>query len=476
MSTAAAARLSHRRLLIFLGVAQLCLAAVVVLAQAKFLYAADDQSSPAGVYELASQVFVALFALGVGVAGRGSFETRAPLLALGAVFAAIVGHELIYWSVETEIEDWTALALWVAASLALVVVSRSRKLTRVAGLLLAVAAVAKLAAIGVDIADDGSFAEAPTDPALSWTYLLSTALSAAALQLGFLHLASRPDGSLAERLGFSREHGFGARVAGVIADVRYRAWTRANPGKTYGDYYGARLSARLEKGGRHRTLGAVARRDGTDGAARRWEQAEFSKRGTSHRDWFFSRGVEPNMRCVDYGCGSLRVGQHFIRRLDAGNWFGLDVVDRFWRDGLTLIEPGTLAEKRPAFAVIGPEGLAEAAARRPDLVYSTAVMQHVPPGELSLYVRNLAWIGGAVACANFKRMTITRRIGPNAWAHSTEDVAYAVEAAGGGLAYAFEDDGAEPGEDFFRATLVMARDPAALSRWVRRPLAGYGSA
>ncbi|MFC3695280.1 hypothetical protein ACFOWB_23910 [Chenggangzhangella methanolivorans] len=469
---------SHRRLLIVLGLAQLALAAVVVAAQAYFVYAADDQSSPAGLYEVASQIFVALFALGVGIAGRGSFETRAPLLAVGAVFAAIVAHEIIYWRVETALEDWSALGLWVAASLALVFVSRRRRLSRAAALLLAVAAVSKLAAIGADIADEGSFAEAPSLAALSWTYLLSTALSAAALQLGFLHLASRPVGSLAERLGFSREHGVGAHVAGVIADMRYKAWARANPGKNYGDYYGARLSARLARGGRHRTLGAVARPVEAGEDARRWAAEEFAGRGLSHRDWFFARGVEPSMVCVDYGCGSLRVGQHFIRRLAAGNWFGLDVVDRFWKDGLTLIEPETIAEKRPGFATIGPEGLAKAEALRPDLVYSTAVMQHVPPAELSVYVGNLARIAGesGVVCANFKRMAATRRIGPNAWALSAAEVARAVEAAGEGSSFVIEDDGAEPGEDFAKATLVMARDPAALGRWARRPLPGYGFA
>ncbi len=452
---------------------QCALAIVVVAAQFWFLFPAEEQDSPAGVYEIANMVFVAGFSIAVGLAGKGSWKTRAPLLAVGAAFAGITIYEFASWDVESWFEDWVALGMWAAASIALVFVSRRRKLPAFAATLLAVAAFSRGAALLSDLADDGSLGFTASELPLSWTYVIGTALSAAAVQLGILHLAGRPGAHAEQRFGLSREHGLGARLAGFIADVRYRAWSRANPGKTYGDYYGARLSARLEKGGSHKTLGAVAHWDRlkTD-EARDWALREFAERGSGHRDWFFSRGVTPGMSCVDYGCGSLRIGQHFIRRLDAGNYFGLDVVDKFWRDGLTLIEPETLAEKRPAFAVIRPEGLAEAAARKPDLVYSTAVLQHVPPAELKLYFRNLASIAGeGVVCANFKRMERTTRIGPNAWAHAAGEIADAARAAAPGFAIAIEDDGAKDGEDFAKATLVMARDAGALSKWVLTPLA-----
>ncbi|WP_164919449.1 class I SAM-dependent methyltransferase [Hansschlegelia zhihuaiae] len=456
------------RLLLFGAGAQLLVLATIVAAQFHFVFPAEEQSSPAGVYELANLVLVAVFGLGAGLLGGGTRAQRAPLIAVGAMFAAVAAYEILYWDVETWGEDWGALALWTLASLALFALSRSRRLPAFASALLGVAALAKFVALGADIADDGGLALDAADLAESWTYVVGTALSGAAAQLGVLFVARQAGG-----LSWSSERGVGARLAGALADARFAAWRRAHPGKTYGDYYGHRLSARLARGGSHKTLGAKVHRPGDAGAAaRRYATEQFAQRGARHRDWFFSRGVTPDMSCVDYGCGSLRIGQHFIRRLEPGRWMGLDVVEAFYRDGLALIEPETVAEKRPEFAVISPEGLEAAKARRPDLVYSTAVLQHVPPGELGVYLGNLAALieGGGVAVANFKHTRKLVRIGPNAWSHEAERIVAAAAEADPWLAVAIEDDGQDADEDFARATLVMSRDRAALAKWVRRPL------
>jgi hypothetical protein len=455
------------RLLLFGAAAQAVVLAIIVAAQFHYLFPAEEQTSPAGVYELANLVMVAVVALLAGFAGRGSLSHRAPLIAVGAMFAAVAGYEVLYWDVDTWGEDWVALALWTLASAALFALSRSRRLPTLASALLGVAALAKFVALGTDIADDGGLALDAADFAESWTYVVGTALSGAAAQLGVLFVARQAG------LSLSSERGVGAKLAGALADARFAAWRRANPGKTYGDYYGHRLSARLARGGSHKTLGAKVHRPGDAGAAaRRYATEQFAQRGARYRDWFFSRGVSSETSCVDYGCGSLRVGQHFIRHLEPGRWMGLDVVEAFYRDGLALIEPETIAEKRPDFAVISPEALRKAAARKPDLVYSTAVLQHVPPGELGVYLGNLAALieGGGVAIANFKRTRKLVRIGPNAWSQEAERIAAAAAASDPWLAVAIEDDGQDADEDFARATLVMSRDPAALAKWVRRPL------
>lgn len=38
-----------------------------------------------------------------------------------------------------------------------------------------------------------------------------------------------------------------------------------------------------------------------------------------------SQGLKPEHRLLDVGCGSLRGGVHFVRHLDAGNYYGVDV-------------------------------------------------------------------------------------------------------------------------------------------------------
>lgn len=50
-----------------------------------------------------------------------------------------------------------------------------------------------------------------------------------------------------------------------------------------------------------------------------WEEI-----GRLQFDFLVSEGLKPHMTMVDVGCGSLRGGVHFVRYLDAGNYFGID--------------------------------------------------------------------------------------------------------------------------------------------------------
>ncbi|MBN2475436.1 MAG: class I SAM-dependent methyltransferase [Pirellulales bacterium] len=46
-----------------------------------------------------------------------------------------------------------------------------------------------------------------------------------------------------------------------------------------------------------------------------------------HRQFEFlvERGLKPSQRLLDVGCGCLRGGIHFVRYLDPGNYYGIDV-------------------------------------------------------------------------------------------------------------------------------------------------------
>lgn len=81
-----------------------------------------------------------------------------------------------------------------------------------------------------------------------------------------------------------------------------------------------------------------------------------------------------------------------LRYLEPGNYYGIDVVDTFINDGLTLIDPKLLEEKQPRLGVIDDETLRKVAAWEPDFIFSNAVLQHVPPDELGLYFQRLASI------------------------------------------------------------------------------------
>jgi SAM-dependent methyltransferase len=42
-------------------------------------------------------------------------------------------------------------------------------------------------------------------------------------------------------------------------------------------------------------------------------------------EFLVDRGLSPDDRLLDVGCGSLRGGEHFMRYLDAGNYHGMDI-------------------------------------------------------------------------------------------------------------------------------------------------------
>jgi len=47
--------------------------------------------------------------------------------------------------------------------------------------------------------------------------------------------------------------------------------------------------------------------------------------GGLQRDFVLGEGLTPDMRLLDIGCGCLRAGVHFVRYLNAGNYYGIDI-------------------------------------------------------------------------------------------------------------------------------------------------------
>lgn len=178
-------------------------------------------------------------------------------------------------------------------------------------------------------------------------------------------------------------------LANRISDRRFRAWQNRNPGGNFGEYYAAKTMSRLDSGHSHYTLGGRGKAKHHT-AEIDWTPDEFATRALDIWDSIIGFGLTPAMKCVDYGCGSLRLGQHAMRYLDRGNYCGMDVVDTFINQGLELIDPKLIADKAPRLLTITPEHLAGVGEWGPNFIFSSAVLQHVPPDELPEYFRRLA--------------------------------------------------------------------------------------
>jgi SAM-dependent methyltransferase len=167
-------------------------------------------------------------------------------------------------------------------------------------------------------------------------------------------------------------------------DREYLEYRRRDPSMTFARYFTEREARHVKEGGKHHSLGQNLR--GADGEIVSFWDAGARKANKIMR----TASLKPSSRVIEYGCGSLRMGAHFIRYLDRNCFWGLDVVSDFYEIGEQLIGPGLLREKSPRFGVIGELVIAAAERFDADLVFSSAVCVHVHPDEAQGYFGDLS--------------------------------------------------------------------------------------
>lgn len=243
------------------------------------------------------------------------------------------------------------------------------------------------------------------------------------------------------RVGSALVSAPGRHAAIALEDISIWQWRRRHPGAPFSHYYAANIAAKLDSGVPHKTLGDHA-----------WNRDTFLFNIGSRHSKFASEGLRifselqvpelhPGSYVIDYGCGSLRIGQHFMRTLLPGHYWGLDVTDRFYSDGLRLLDRDFVAAKQPNLALITKATIAEAAAMKPSLVYSVAVMKHVPETELVAYWRNLLSMltpDGCVA-VRFDRSSGNIRTAAMSWAHDADHIALLIRSITPNAQISFSD-------------------------------------
>lgn len=77
-----------------------------------------------------------------------------------------------------------------------------------------------------------------------------------------------------------------------------------------------------------------------------WEQV-----GTLQFEFLVRQGLSPDSFLLDIGCGALRGGIHFIRYLNAGNYFGIDINQSLVDAGSQELRDAGLQDKNPTILV-----------------------------------------------------------------------------------------------------------------------------
>lgn len=204
--------------------------------------------------------------------------------------------------------------------------------------------------------------------------------------------------------------------------LQLQAWRAKNPNSPFKDFYAERKRSQIRKGEPQSSFGDNLR------------SGSFEKSGVAFFERLVKCGLKPTDTCVDYGCGTLRIGVHTIRYLGRGKYWGLDIADWVLTDGRDLIGPQLFAEKQPQLRVISRESVEEVAASRPDFVFSAKVLQHVHPAELPEYFENIMTLIGSTGQAVIDSKwrddrTVQYRI--NSWAHAMPAIQAIVAELGG---------------------------------------------
>jgi SAM-dependent methyltransferase len=218
-------------------------------------------------------------------------------------------------------------------------------------------------------------------------------------------------------------YSFFRRAKLLVQNAQFLLWKRKHPSAPFKDYFLEIVRSDFARGLPHPTLG---------------DNLSSGAFGISGRKTFPSLVrkycIAPDDTCVDYGCGTLRVGVHAIRYLNPGCYWGMDISARFLAQGLELIGSELARMKSPNLRVISPATIGEAAAAKPKFLFSVNVLLHVHPGELSEFMANILSIirgkGLAVVTGEWSEVRTIQKA-RQSWIHSEADLREAVQTAGG---------------------------------------------
>jgi hypothetical protein len=212
---------------------------------------------------------------------------------------------------------------------------------------------------------------------------------------------------------------FALSLAAALADWRAMRWLKRHRGRTFADFYVALNEKRIRAGKPHPTLGKAGYCSDKK-LAMTWTPDTFRNRAHDHWSVYRDQGLQPWMRTLDYGCGSLRLGQHAIAYLDPDRYCGIDPSPHFIEEGLSLLDPEIVAAKRPWVDRLDDQTVDRIRQWEPQFIFSHAVVQHVPRAELPTYFERLGRMmaSGCSAVIMFVSAKVERRIKAMSWAYS----------------------------------------------------------
>jgi SAM-dependent methyltransferase len=110
-----------------------------------------------------------------------------------------------------------------------------------------------------------------------------------------------------------------------------------------------------------------------DRSSQRWQ-----KGGKPQFDYLVARGLQPGHRMLDIGCGNLRAGRRFIRHLEPGHYYGIDISPEAIRSAQAALAEAGLTDKMPYLTVVDDMTFRFLPDEIFDFVHAHSVFSHSP--------------------------------------------------------------------------------------------------
>jgi SAM-dependent methyltransferase len=125
-------------------------------------------------------------------------------------------------------------------------------------------------------------------------------------------------------------------------------------------------------------------------------------------DFLRQQGLASSHRLLDVGCGALRGGIHFIRHLDPGNYYGIDMNASLIKAGRDFELPAAGLEARHPHLLVDPSFEFSRFGTTFDMALAQSVFTHLPVNSIERCLVNMAAVlapGGRFYATYFEAPT-----------------------------------------------------------------------
>ena len=106
-------------------------------------------------------------------------------------------------------------------------------------------------------------------------------------------------------------------------------------------------------------------------------------------EYLKTRDLTPQSTLLDYGCGALAAGIHFIGYLESGKYVGLDISWEVLREGGRRLERTGLTGQLPNLYLFDGDLAAILGERQFDFLWAQSVLTHMPPEDILALLRDV---------------------------------------------------------------------------------------